>query len=321
MTESEALGLMKAPGAHRNGIWRGRVLQIKITNVCNLSCNNCTAAVPQAKAHKKLWFMSPEQFRTALQSLKGFPGVIGIFGGNPCLHPKFEEICQIFVEEIPDQDQRGLWSNDLKGHVALCRETFSPRHSNLNVHRVEDAFLAIEKDWPEAVAARKEFMFTGLQKPSMHGSWWNAMQDVEKDEGKRWELISKCFVNQTWSAEITVIKGELRAFFCEFAATRAEFSEVLGEPDVGIPVEPGWWSQPMEFFKAQVCHYCHRCGAPLNPRKIEDLGPEKEDYTATNAKIFEGTKREGRKVATLEQVGAADPATAYLGKVVMAGQK
>lgn len=306
---------MKAPGDYRPGIWRGRVLQIKVCNVCDLNCNNCTAAVGIARSMGHKWFMTPEQFRTALESLKGFPGVIGMFGGNPCIHPQFEELCAIFREVIPNKDQRGLWSNNLKKHAALCRETFSPQHSNLNVHRSQPAYDEIMKEWPEAIVSRKQFMTTGLSQPSMHGSWWVAMKDVIPDEEKRWDLIGKCFVNQTWSAEITVIKGELRAFFCEFAATRGEFFEVLNEPDVGLPVTPGWWSQPMSFFAEQVCHHCHRCGAPLNPEKIEDLGDGLEDFTETNQALF-GVKRPGRRLDAPEADYLATkgrPATGYLG--------
>lgn len=311
---------MKAPGDFRKGIWRGRVLQIKVTNVCDLNCKNCTAAVGIAKALKHHWFMTPDQFREALLSMVGFPGVIGMFGGNPCIHPQFEELCAIFREVIPNKDQRGLWSNNLKGKVDVCRETFSPEHSNLNVHRSQAAYDEIMSAWPEAILARQTFMNTGLTQPSMHGSWWVAMKDVIKDENKRWDLIGKCFVNQTWSAEITVIKGQLRAFFCEFAATRGEFFEVLNEPDVGLPLTPGWWSQPMEFFKDQVCHHCHRCGAPLNPEKIEDLGGGLEDFTVTNEALF-GTKRPGHRLDAPEGDYIATkgaPATGYLGDVVMA---
>jgi hypothetical protein len=283
-----------------------------------LDCKNCTAAVGLAKAHKRIWFMTVDQFRTAMRSLKGCPRVFGVFGGNPALHPQFEDICQVMVEEVPDKDQRGLWSNDLRSHAALCREVFSPHHSNLNVHRNTKAYEVIAKEWPEAIAARREFMLTGRDRPSMHGSWWVQMKDVIPDEAKRWELIGKCFVNQTWSAEISVINGELRAYFCEFAATRAEFADLLGEEEVGLPVVPGWWAKPMAHFEKQVCHHCHRCGAPLNPEKIEDLGSDCEEYSVSNSALFNGIKRPSKMIDTRE-VGR-DAATAYLGSVVMPKQ-
>ena len=95
------LSKMKAPGDFRAGVWRGRVLQVKVTNACDLDCKNCSVGVGLAKKLKKLYWMTPDQFRVAIRSLEGFPGVIGMFGGNPCIHPRFEELCQIFREEIP----------------------------------------------------------------------------------------------------------------------------------------------------------------------------------------------------------------------------
>lgn len=319
MKQDDALALMKAPGDVRPGIWRGRVLQIKWTNACSLDCRNCTAAVGLAKVHKRIWFMSPDQFRTALRSLRGFPGVIGAFGGLPTLHPKFTEMCQVLVEEVPNKDQRGLWANDLRGKAALCRETFSAAHSNLNVHRGQKAYLEIEKDWPEAIAARSQFMNASLNQPSLHGSIFNAMQDVIPDEGQRWEKISKCYVNQTWSAMISIVRGELKAHFCEIASTRGEYADILGEPDNGSEVVPGWWAQPIGFFKDQVCHHCHRCGIPLNPHRVEDSAKAPEDFTKTNAKLYETERREGRLISTLEEVGSkGEAATSYLGDACMA---
>lgn len=298
---------MKGPAEQRwDGHHRGVVIQIKWTNACSLDCQNCTAAVGLAKKHKRVWFMRPDQFRTALQSIKGFQGIIGAFGGLPTLHPQFEEMCAIFREEVPDKDQRGLWANDLMGHGALCRETFSARHSNLNVHRSQEAYDEFRRDWPEA----NPF---GRKQPSMHGSWWVAMSDLIPDEAERWDLIGKCFVNQTWSAEITVVRGVLRAFFCEFAATRAEFADLYGEPDLGLPVVPGWWNHTIEHYETQVRHYCHSCGAPMNPRKVEDLSKEPEDFTATHAPVFLTIKgRPSRQITDRSEIETAHPATHYI---------
>lgn len=298
---------MKGPAEQRwNGHHRGVVIQVKVTNACDLDCVNCTAAVGLAKKHKRVWAMTSEQFRTALQSLKGFDGIIGMFGGNPCIHPKFAELCQIFREEVPNKEQRGLWSNNLRGKVALCRETFHGPHCNLNVHRDASALREIRTGWPEARPI-------GHKRPSMHGSWWVAMQDLIPDEAERWDLIGRCFVNQTWSAEVTLIKNELRAFFCEFAATMAEYADLDGHNDLGLPVEPGWWNHSIEHYAAQVRHYCHRCGAPLNPHKIEDLGKGAEDFTATHSPVFLTINgRNHRLVQDRAEVEELQPATHYL---------
>jgi hypothetical protein len=298
---------MKTPAAQRwDGHHRGVVLQIKITNVCDLDCRACTSAVGLAKKLHRQWMMTPDQFRKACQSLKGYQGVVGLFGGNPTLNKWFPEICAIFREEFPDKTQRGLWSNRLFGHGPLCRETFHGPHSNINVHRNQAAYDEIRRDWPEA----NPF---GQARKSIHGSWWTAMSDLIPDEAERWKLIGKCWVNQTWSAEITVINGELRGFFCEFAATMAEFADLEKFDHLGLPVVPGWWDQDIEFYADQINHYCHRCGAPMNPRKVEDLSNEPEDFTKTHSPIFLTIKgRPARLVESREQVETSEPATAYV---------
>ena len=92
MTEQEAIRKMKAPKDKRQGIWRGGVLQIQVTRSCTESCFGCTQASNLAG---KPAMMTPEQFETACQSLQGYWGVVGVFGGDPCMSPYFEEICEI----------------------------------------------------------------------------------------------------------------------------------------------------------------------------------------------------------------------------------
>ena len=146
MNESEALAKMVAPGQTRPGIWRGGVLQIHITRACDLACHGCTQG---SNLGGKPVMMSVEEFEVACSSLKGYFGVTGLFGGNPNFHPKFPEMCAILRRHFP-QEQCGLWSNNLNGHGAICRTTFNPAHSNLNVHLSKAAHAEIVRDWPEA---------------------------------------------------------------------------------------------------------------------------------------------------------------------------
>lgn len=302
---------MKAPGDYRPGIWRGRVLQIKVGNFCDLDCSNCSVGVGIAKNLKRIFMMTPEQFRAACRSLAGFPGVIGMFGGNPCIHPKFEELCEIFREEIPNKDQRGLWSNNLRGHGEICRETFSPEHSNLNVHGVRDAWDEIRRVWPEAKPIP-----AGLNAVSHHGPIFGSMLDLGVSEKEMWERVSKCYVNQTWSAEITVVAGQLQGYFCEVAATMAELEN---DPSRGTLIVPGWWNKPIDTFKEQVNHFCSKCLIAMNPKKVPDDQSVPEQYTATWHPVMVNIKRRNmQQVTTLEEIAGDDsPATKYLPRGVM----
>lgn len=300
---------MKAPGDYRPGIWRGRVLQVKVINSCDLDCQNCSVAVGIAKKLKRQFRMTPDQFREALRSLRGFPGVIGMFGGNPCIHPEFEELCRIFREEVPNQDQRGLWSNRLFGHGAVCRETFGP-YCNLNVHGSREAWDEIRRDWPEARPIP-----AGLSEPSTHGPIFGSMRDLDITDNQMWELIGKCYVNQTWSAEITVVDGQLLGYFCEIAATMAELENDSSE---GTAIVPGWWSYGMPAFADQVRKYCTRCLIPMNPKKVDAAGLEPEVYTKTWAPLMLTVKGRPMAAATkLSELAGGAPATQYLSRGVM----
>jgi len=305
---------MKAPGDYRPGIWRGRVLQIKVTNACDLDCKNCSVGVGFARKLRRVFFMKPEQFRQACRSLRGFPGVIGMFGGNPCLHPNFEELCEIFREEVPDKDQRGLWSNRLFGKGEICRKTFGP-HSNLNVHGVQEAWDEIKRDWPEARPIQM-----GLVDPSRHGPIFGSMLDLGYSEEEMWQLVGSCYINQTWSAAITLVDGQLKAYFCEIAATMAE---ITGDASRGMDVEDGWWARSMPHFEEQVRHYCSRCLVAMNPRKISSVGSEPEQYTEVwKPLMLTVNGRELKQVFDKKELEGGGPATKYLPKGVMpAGYK
>lgn len=304
-----ALKAMKAPGDPRRG-WH--VLQIMITRACRKSCFSCTQGSNLAG---KPAFMSVEDFERAVISLDGFPGTIGVFGGQPTLHPQFPEICRIMRARV-SYLHRGLWTNSLSGHGKTCRITYNPARSNLNVHMDRADYDEIARDWPEALTARREHIENGLTTDSVHTAPFVAMQDVMPDEDARWKIISECDVNQTWSAAIGHIPGRgLRAYFCELAYAQAALHADDPEwPDLGMTVEPGWWRRPIEDFAGQVYLHCHSCGIPLRRPGQAAIGGTTEEFTQTHAFIAR-PKARGREVAFVDAVAlerSARPATEYL---------
>lgn len=69
-----------------------KIVQIDVTNICDKSCANCTRFCGHYRPDK-LYFMELEDYEKAVISLKEFPGIIGMIGGEPTLHPKFPEMC------------------------------------------------------------------------------------------------------------------------------------------------------------------------------------------------------------------------------------
>lgn len=282
MNEQQALSKMIAPGTRRKGKYRDGVIQIWVTRHCDKSCFGCTQG---SNLRHKQWrtkdiqdhmpdvqfqdFISPEQFEQAVLSLKGYYGVVGVFGGNPAIHPEFELLCEILSMHIP-YDQRGLWCNNplTLEKAATMRRTFNPAHSNLNVHLDQGAYDLFKQGWPECHPV-------GLQEDSRHSPPYVAMKDVVikecgcqelkrrnpdtfeggcatcggteivPDEERIWDLISDCDINKHWSAMIGVFRGQLRAWFCEIAGAQAMLHQHEPEyPDTGMKVDTGPFDPP-----------------------------------------------------------------------------
>ena len=277
MEFEEAVSKMRGP---RNM----HIICIDVTNKCDLACSNCTRLLAQQDT---LWEMSPENFRTALQSLKDYFGIIAMLGGNPCMHSQFPELCQIFVEEIPEKLQRGLWTNNLFKHEDVSRETFGV--FNLNAHGEGRAKPAMER---MTAAARQDgrIAWTYMGN-SVHAPLLTAIKDVYA-EGEMWEKISSCEINRDWSASIVQNKaGELRAYFCEVAAS---FDLARGG-DNGHPVFPDWWNQHITAFKDQIAHFCPGCGIPAKMQAQKD-SDETDTYTRGNSGLALASESRGRKV-------------------------
>src|SRR3990167_6662531 len=92
-------------------IFEMKLIQIEVTNACNLRRANCTRFVGH---HKKPFFMGIDTIIKALESLEGYPGGVGLMGGETTLHPQFREICKIYQKMIPEKDRRQLWTSGYK---------------------------------------------------------------------------------------------------------------------------------------------------------------------------------------------------------------
>ena len=316
MNRDQALSKMISPGMKRPTAYRQGIVQIWVTRACDLSCFNCTQ-LSNLKSHPGQMHITPDQFEIAVKSLQNHWGVAAIFGGNPAVHPKFPELCEILRKYIP-KERRGLWCNHPRGHGAICRETFNPSVSNLNVHLSVEAFEEFKRDWPECNPV-------GLREDSRHAPCFIAMKDVVKDEATRWDLISSCDVNHLWSSMICVVNGEVKGFFCEIAGSMAMIhaNDEIAWEDGGLEIldykeKNGreWWEEPMTVFGPQVDQACHNCSVPLRIRGELAIHGNKEQVSKTHAGIYKPKvkNREIEIVANLIQIGGTvKHVTSYLG--------
>ena len=72
---------------------------ITITNVCNLHCGGCNQLCGLFEKNK-LWFMSLKRISDSIKLIHKYTKSkkIGIFGGEPTLHPKWNEILNLMFE-------------------------------------------------------------------------------------------------------------------------------------------------------------------------------------------------------------------------------
>ena len=205
-------------------------IQIEITNACPLNCANCTRFCGHVE---KPFFMELDQFKTAVDSMAGFPHMTGVMGGEPLLHPRFEEMCNYLHSKIPPR-QTGLWSCLPPGkehyREVIC-ETFG--NIFINDHTRNDIY-----HHPFLVSAEE---IQGL------------------DKWVKWTMIDQCYFQHAWSASI----NPHGAFFCEIAASLS----MLLNMDEAWPVEPGWWTKSPKDYTAQMEKYCLLCGGAMPLQK------------------------------------------------------
>lgn len=232
-------------------IYRMKVIQIEVTNTCNIMCSNCTRFVGH---HKKPYFMDLDMIAKAIDSLEAFPGQIGIMGGEPTLHPKFPEICELVKEMIPDRRKRELWTNGFKWneYKDIIYDTFDHDLITYNDHKDKEV---------------------GVHQPLLI-----AAEDIVEDGELMWRLIGNCWVQWRWAASITPKGG----FFCEVAAAQ----DYLFEGPGGYPVEKGWWNKNPNEFVDQVKRYCTKCSAAIPMRGVSSHASY-DVISPTNAKRLE----------------------------------
>ncbi|HUX00218.1 MAG TPA: radical SAM protein [Phycisphaerae bacterium] len=223
------------------------IIQIDVTNRCELRCSNCTRMLAH---HPRRYDMTIEQFRRAVDSLAGFPGIIGVFGGNPTLHPDFAALCAVLANAVP-KPRRGLWASRLNGHGRVIRETFG--YFNLNVHGDAKAAAEIRRELPDVPVYGESDCW---HKPSMV-----ALRDVVPDPAKWQAIIDACPIQNRWSAIISPMPcGDLGAYPCEIMSAWEWVYEASSVEDLS----PRWWQFELTEWAVLFRCYCPDCGLCLD---------------------------------------------------------
>lgn len=248
------------------------IMQIVVTTSCDRDCSNCTQLLPFRRDYR---FMSIACFEAAVRSMAGWPRVVALFGGNPCVHPQFPKLCEILSAHVPAK-QRGLWTNNLFKHGQIAAGTFSQGRLNLNAHGNPLAYDEMNRWFPGRVIRESR------DKASWHATILADYRDLGIADTDWVAAREHCDINQHWSGAIVERDGQPYGYFCEVAAS---LDGVRGE-NHGIPAVPGWWKERMPTFEGQVRNCCDRgCGVPLRLKGHLDRD-ETYDVTSSWATPF-----------------------------------
>jgi len=241
------------------------IIQIEVTNACWLKCSNCTRHVGH---HRDPFFMELDFIEKAIDSLEGFEGNIGIMGGEPTLHPKFNEICEIVQKKIPRR-KREFWT------------------SGFQWSKKKDIIL---ETWDKDRIAYNEHSTPG----GKHTPLLVAIDEVVEDKKLMWQMIDNCWIQSQWSASITPKGG----FFCEVAASL----DYLYKGPGGYKIEKDWWKKNPKQFRDQVERYCKDCSGALPlPAESDGYGGRPNAENASNwDTISKGALEKLKKVNSLK---------------------
>jgi hypothetical protein len=244
-----------------------KIIQIEITNGCPKRCSNCTRFCGH---HKQPFFMDFETFKQAVDSMKGFKGIVGIMGGEPTIHPEFEKFVRYFRENFGYDDFSTACyepSGDFVKHILA-------NAYNVNYSNQRGLWTSVSPKYYEHFELIQDTFGYQLvndhSNPSMHATLMATRKELGIPDDEWVKLRDKCWIQNLWSASITP-KG---AFFCEVAAA---MDATFNGPG-GWKVEPGWWKRTPKDFADQL-HWCELCSAALPMPKrnaneeVDDVSP------------------------------------------------
>lgn len=217
---------------------KGRM--IVITNVCNLNCGGCCQLVGHF-TKEQLWFIDLQELERDIKLLKQHPSLcnqpITIFGGEPTLHPQWDEIVKLLKSHAPTV----FWinSNGRLGHKRYQKE------DNLvwwvDLHPDSQLFV-------QTLYAAED----ALKLPNDMAYWEKAQKDCCMWKG----------------CQCSVYNG--KAYFCE---TAAALDWLFNNGKNGWEMEEGKnpFQRTKEEIDEQARHLCKRCGwcvTDIVPRQL-----------------------------------------------------
>lgn len=220
---------------------RAKSREIVITNICNLNCGGCCQLIGHFRKDQ-LWFITLEELEREIRILERHPPKLGatpitIFGGEPTLHPQWDEIVAMLRRHAPTV----FWinTNGRLGHQRYQKD------GNLvwwvDLHPDNQMFVQTLYAAADAVKLPNDMAY-----------WEKAQKDCPIWNG----------------CQCSIYNG--KAYFCENAAA---LDWLYHDGEHGWKVEPGKnpFDRTKEEIDEQAKHACKRCGwcvTELVPRQF-----------------------------------------------------
>lgn len=228
--------------------------------------------------------MDYDFFKLAVDSLQEFPGIVGLIGGEPTLHPQFETM------------SRYLAASRLKQPEELCRKPIFDMgmvmHRDLQRTDRKGCGLwstigPLYYKYFEVISDSFAYQILNDHiNPCKHQSLLMSWRDFGITKAEWIEKRDKCWIQNSWSATITP-KG---AFFCEVAGALDMLFDGPGGWDVR---DRNWWKITPDKFGNQL-DWCEICGAAIDtPARISSDG--RDDVSPTLYSLLK--KSESPKLA------------------------
>ncbi len=225
------------------------IVQIDVTNKCHLRCSNCTRLV----AHQEVPFeMDLDTFERAVLSMKGWyqPGkVIGVMGGEPTLHSRFEELARLLYDLLANAKWRHEGRQPIRDFNQYVQERLQDRTSGRGL------WTSLGPGYYKNYEVIQDVFDHQTVNTHEHPGVHQALLITRKELGipdEEWiPLRDKCWVQNMWSASIT----PHGAYFCEVAGA---LDNLFYKGAHAWPIEEGWWKRTPDQFGDQLklCEHC-----------------------------------------------------------------
>lgn len=213
-------------------------IQIDITNYCVNKCSNCTHLIPHFKNPKN---MKLDTFIKAVESLKGFKGLIGIIGGEPTLNPMWRSML-IYLNKAVGKDRTGFWTcraDDLD----FIRERAGYVNYNPHTDKVSHSPVLV------------------------------ASGEIISDTAEREKAISNCWLAEKWSPGITE-KGLYR---CEvMGAMDMILNKNLGVDPIHWDKDMEFFKHQVDYF-CNKCGVCLNLKGRVDAERVDDISRKNYD--------------------------------------------